>query len=249
MLTQLLRGTSYPFTAFGFIVHHHLLRWVLAPFLINVLLFGAFFVWTIIHISDVIHWMETGFLGEMNIVLFWIVAAIMLTIYVLIMAYIWSLIGGLVAAPFNQYLSVQSEHIEGLVSDHTTSWWHDLYRALVAELKKISFLLFLITPLVLLPLMLLHLIPGFGGVLYAILMFGYVSFATAFSFLDYVLENRRFGFREKLRFVMTNRAFCFGFGGVSALLLMIPFINVLFIPVLAVSATLMYIREPMQQKR
>lgn len=156
------------------------------------------------------------------------------------------LVGKIFSAPFNDALSAKVERAwSGAAGSGArfdvmeilrSSWW-----AVTWEAKKVFLYL-----LVLLPLLLLNIIPLAGSLLYTVLGFGFNVMFQAFDYLDFPLERRPgpvgpLGFRARGSIVWRHRYAMAGFGLSATVLLLVPLINVFFLPLAVTGATLLYL--------
>lgn len=135
------------------------------------------------------------------------------------------------SAPF---MSPVSEKIEAhlLGSDKTyrkTSFTDQLWRAIRINVRNL-FMELLIT----IPLLLLSFIPVIG-ILFTILIFFIQAYYAGFGNMDYTLE-RHYKYNESLNFVRRHRGLAIGNGIIFILFLLIPFIGVILVLPLSVTA-------------
>lgn len=215
--------------------HHHLIKYFLYPLAINLVVFSILFAGVLYFYGD---WL-TGIVtpGE---AWYWSLlygALIVLTalVFVLLMFFTFSIVGSIIAAPFNDMLSQQTEEIFFETSlDEPFSWevfWRDIGNTIVEQVQRLAFLLtiwLLVLPTLIIPLV--------GQIIVACVTF----LLLAFEYLDLPLSRRRLKFREKRRILWKHKFGMLGFGTACGLLLAIPFINVLSIPLSVIAGTLFY---------
>ncbi|WMI66564.1 EI24 domain-containing protein [Aestuariibaculum sp. YM273] len=145
------------------------------------------------------------------------------------------------SAPF---MSPVSEKIEAhlLGSDKTyriTSFTEQLWRAIRINVRNL-FMELLIT----IPLLILSFIPIIG-ILFTILIFFIQAYYAGFGNMDYTLE-RHYKYNESLNFVKRNRGLAIGNGIIFILFLLIPFIGVILVLPLSVTAASVKTIEALQ---
>ena len=87
---------------------------------------------------------------------------------------------------------------------------------------------------------LLNFLPVFGSIAYAVVGFLWASWAASMEFTGYAMDRRHLGLSRKWEILRRNPAPAFGFGIVTVVFLMIPFLNVLVVPVGAVGGTMLF---------
>jgi CysZ protein len=241
------QGVGLPFRGAGFLLSRpHLWSLVAIPLAINTILFCAvlFFGWSWFaeHLRA---WITTpqpeaawyirfglGALAFMAKLFFWLVVLLLVYLVFTPMALI-------IAAPFNDRLAEHAERACGFVVEderHTIGKvvGEALY-VLVGECKRLAAF-----GLVFLLIFLLNVIPVLGNALYPPIVFVWGCVSAAFEFASYPADRRHFPFRRKWAMVRCHPAFSLGFGCVTVLCLMIPFLNVLIVPVSAVAGTFLF---------
>ena len=230
---RFFKGTGYLFRgASTLLTGRGLWRWALLPLIINFVLFaavGAFGVWAAFHYTG-------GAAGESwwATLLALLAAALTLAAYFLVGFFTFGLVANLLASPFNELLSQGTERLltgaTGEIKDRVLA--AEMLRAALAALK-----LFALEMAITVPALLALLIPVVGPVLLALLG----GFFLALAFLDYPLDRRKLGVKQKLAFCRRHRAEAMGFGLTVYAAMLVPFLNVLMIPAAAVGATRLYL--------
>ncbi len=226
-------GAAYFFRGLGMLLTGRLpLRWAVAPVLLSLFVFLIVMVaavWTAVHLSSQAAddaWSRTlwGSLGG------FVVFALVL----LIGFFTFGMLAAVVAAPFNELISQATERVltghTGEIKDR--SFAADMLRATLAAVK-----LFLMEMVVVIPALLLLLIPVAGPVLFALP----AGFFLALAYVDYPLDRRKLGLRQKMAYGFRHLPEIMGFGLVAYLAMLVPFVNVLMIPVAAVGATRLFL--------
>jgi CysZ protein len=86
----------------------------------------------------------------------------------------------------------------------------------------------------------LSFIPAAGTVIFTVVSFYWICRYSAFEFVCYSADRRRLPWKEVWRMLRGNWPVSSGFGAMTALLLMIPFVNVLIVTVSAVGGTFLF---------
>lgn len=145
-------------------------------------------------------------------------------------------VGGIVASPFNDALS---EHVEDrllpehrIVRDEEDSIAWGILRSIAASAAIMG-----TYAAVMVPVLLLNLIPGFGQVASTGIGAVVSAFFLTLEFTDATLDRRGNRLRDKVGMINSNRTLSLGFGFGSSLLMWVPFLNFLTIPIAVVAGT------------
>jgi CysZ protein len=111
----------------------------------------------------------------------------------------------------------------------------DTARAVVSALQRLT-----LFGVVYVPLLLLSVVPVLG-VVGAVGTFLYSCFFLALNFLDPVLDRRKLGLREKLRWSRSVLGAHMGFGFMLFGLMLVPVVNLLIAPCFVVGGTLLWV--------
>jgi len=237
-------GARYLLRGFGLISRPGLRKFVIAPLLINILIFALgmvvlgnyfqmFMDWALAWLPD---WEWLSWLRSLLWFLFVILAA-------LIVFYTFSIIANIVAAPFNGLLSARVEaQFTGKIPAFAESFGQMLGRTLRSEVAKLSYLLTRLLGLALLSLFLM-IIPGLQ-ILIAPMWFLFGAWILALEYMDYPLNNNGGDFRFTKQYAKNHRVLSWGFGGVTALLTSLPIINFFVMPAAVAGGTLLWVENP-----
>lgn len=147
------------------------------------------------------------------------------------------LVGGLIAAPFNDFLSDRAEsHLlpDDAVPSSEASLVDGTLRALISTVSVLG--AYAVT---MVPILALNLIPGLGSILSTAL--GTIA-GAGFLALEYCsgpLERRELRLGQRIRLLRRHAALAFGFGLGTAAFLWIPLVNFLTIPVAVVAGVML----------
>jgi len=85
------------------------------------------------------------------------------------------------------------------------------------------------------------LIPGIGQALWTVGSVGWTIYWIAYEYLDITANRHEYGFLEVVRAVRAHASASLGFGAALYLMLLVPLLNVVFIPVGAVGAAIFFV--------
>lgn len=147
-------------------------------------------------------------------------------------------VGGLVAVPFNDFLSQAVE--ESILPARNEPFTWGLFVSDMRMSLSHSLLGLFCYVAVLVPVLLLNVVPGIGSVAATGLGGVVTAVFLAREMLDGPLSRDRLPFGVKLEVLKGHRALVLGFGGATAGLLWVPGLNLLSIPCSVVGGTLLY---------
>jgi len=153
------------------------------------------------------------------------------------------LVANVLASPFLDVLASRVERIEtGDVRDDSASGLigsaAEVLRALREELRRAVFFLAVVGALVALG----FLIPG-AQLLTGPAIAVFAVFFLPLDYASYTLDRRRYSFRQKRRWLLSNKPSAMGFGGAAFLICWVPGLNFLAMPLLVVGGTLLALRN------
>lgn len=248
------RGLFYPVLAFRLIrADAALRRYALLPFLINLAIFavavGAFAFWcddlvrlltAWAHVArpQAWYWIPLYWLAR---AFRWLLALLLAIAALLVVWFTFTLIGNVIASPFNELLSAATECRLGLRAPDDggkglLAMGREARRAVGDELRRTAF--FVLVQAALLPL---NLIPVAGSVAYATISVAFGVLFVALDFTDYAMSRRRLPFAERRRTVFRHRALMAGFGSSLFLTIFVPGLSLLCMPLGVVGGTLLYL--------
>jgi CysZ protein len=233
-----LTGAGYLLKGLRWLPRPRLRGFVIAPLLINTLLFGGLIWWG----ADEFGLLLDALLAQLPTGLDWLrwliwplfaVAALVVSFYT------FTLVATLIASPFNGLLA---ERVEDLANPQAARpparlLWQEMLLALPAELRKLGY--FLLRGL---PLLLLFFIPGVNTAA-PLLWMAFSAWMLALQFADYPMANHAIPFREQRRLLGRCRRLALGFGGAVLLMAMIPVVNFLVVPAAVIGATLIWVEQ------
>lgn len=236
-LAQFSLGFFYPFRSFKLLLGTpSLWRFVIIPFGINLVVFsGAVYFGFDFFSGRVVAQIPQGDAWYWGIV-YYVAWAIAMLLTAVLVFFTFTVVGNLIASPFNELLSERAEELlSGTGSSEAFSlqvFLADTRRTLAVELKKVG--LFVVAMVLILPL---NLLPGIGSLIYTILAVSLTIFFLVVEYLGIVLARQRFTFAQQRQFIFSRLFLMAGFGTGVLSLLAIPLLQFLCIPVAVVAAT------------
>ena len=240
MPTPALSGPQYLREGLKLVLSPGLRLFVLLPLAINLILFVALIGFAIDQFSG---WLASlmgslpGWLSFLDFLL-WPLFVILLLLMVF---FTFTLLANIIAAPFNGFLAEKVEVVVRGADNFPPFSWAELLamvpRTLKRELRKLSYFL----PRAI-GLLLLSLIPGLNLIATPLwLLFG--VWMMAVQYIDYPCDNHKVSWDDMLAWLRAKRWQSLGFGGITYVALLIPFVNILMMPAAVAGATLFWVRE------
>jgi CysZ protein len=246
-------GLRYPWRGARFVYFEHkgLMRFWLPPVLITcALLIAAVYGALSLHagVSEAL-WSTpggSGFAASLQRFahgLFeWLVALVLLAVGVVAVA----LLSSVIAAPFNDALSEAVESIEcGRAAPRFSlrGALRDVVRGVALEALKLAGYAGVMLGLFLVGLLL----PGVGTVLQSVVSAGLTALFLALDHVDWAASRAGLDARARLAFARRNLPTMLGFGAGVWVLLLLPFVNLLFMPAAVAGGTLLFLELGDQQ--
>jgi len=214
---------------------------VLIPLVINIILFSALLFWGYSAFSGMIksqisQWEDPAWylkgLAIMARIFFWLLSLI--AVYL-----IFTPSALIIASPFSDLLAESAEKECGFVVREEKPFlrkilWEAMF-AIRAEIKRMAF--FLSVFIILFPA---NFIPIIGSVVYVIMSFIWSCFGFAFEFTGFATDRRHIRLKEKLKFLKRHLSFFMGFGFLTTILFMVPFLNVFAVSLSAISGSIAF---------
>lgn len=239
-MKDFLFGFTYPFRSLKFFFSHTvLIKYSIAPMLINLLIYGSVFIFSYNWLMGSLDkWLgientEAGFWLKFIYIVLLIIGFLLL----LFVCYLlFAILGNIITAPFNEEISQRVEEIvsKGKI-EHKIGFWEDAYISIKGEVQKLLFYLS-----ILLLIFSLNIIPVAGSVLATTIGVIFSCFYNALDFLDYPMTRKKMRFRDKLKVTQKGKLVTFGFGFTSFLLMFLPVVNVFMKPILVAAGTALY---------
>lgn len=228
-------GAGYLIAGFKLIRLKGIKRFVFIPLLVNLILFASAFGYLF---SQLDNWMLAieQWLPE---ALSWLTLVIepVAILFVLVMfSFIFSSVTNWLAAPFNGLLAEKLELIltgKNMPDGSATAIIKDIPRTLSREWCKLKYYL----PRAAGFFLLYWFIPVIGQVLW----FLFLAWMMAIQYKDYAFDNHKIPFDEMKVTLAQRKGLSYSFGITAAIFSMIPFVNLVIMPVAICGATALWV--------
>lgn len=237
------RGFFAPFRSIRILRKYPLLmRYILIPILINTVVFtGAVYLGLDFFATNVVANLPFGDAWYWA-VLYWLTWIIAFLVTAIVVFFSFTVIGNLIASPFNDLLSERTEEVLSGQSNQESfslsQFCSDAWRTLLMEIKKMA--IFVLVMVLILPL---NFFPGIGSMAYSVLAISLTLFFLCFEYLGFVLVRKHQFFAEQRRYVFSHKFMMLGFSCGVLALLAIPFLQLLCIPLAVIGMTRLWCEE------
>ena len=206
--------------------------YALAPFLLNGIVWTAIAWYGVAHFSEFSVWIAGWFSQEPGRALRIVIQILVGAILVLGGLLLFTVVGSVLAAPFNSLLSERAMRVLGAWrGEGSERLWKGAWRSIRDELAK--FFCLAVVQLLLLPL---HLVPLIGSAVHIGISLVFTALFLAYDYADYALEMYRWNFAAKRRYLMRHLGASLGFGTMVMLTLLVPFLGYFTMPIAVVGA-------------
>ncbi|BAU76423.1 sulfate transporter CysZ [Metapseudomonas furukawaii] len=235
-----LTGPQYLGEGLKLVLRPGLRLFVLLPLTVNLLLFAALIGFAIQEFSGWVDALMPTLPDWLGFLQYLIWPLFVLLVLVLVF-FTFTLLANIIAAPFNGFLAEKVEVVVRGTDDFPAFSWGELLamipRTMGREMRKLAYFL---------PragaLLILSFVPGVNLLATPLwIIFG--IWMMAVQYIDYPADNHKLGWNEMLAWLRQKRWQSLGFGGITYLALMIPFVNVVMMPAAVAGATLFWVRE------
>lgn len=227
---------------FGLIFTSGLRRYVVIPFLINLILFSGMIFYAYSYFDG---WMSglleyvPGFLMFLVDYLFGLLWLLFFFVIMAFMFYTFTIVANIVAAPFNAILAVQVEKKlkGGQINHYEVSWFKLVPRTIARELGKLMYYLPRLIGLVLLSVTpMLNLIAPVLWVLFG-------AWMMTVQYADYAADNNGKSFSDLRSSMSGNRSDSLVFGISVYIMMILPVINLLVLPASVAGGTVLWVNR------
>lgn len=237
MSNSLLGGACYALAGFKFIGKPRLRRFVVIPFLLNLILFSVGLWFGTQWIDSYIDNLLPGWLEWLRF-LIW---PLLFTAALVVIFSTFTMIANLLGAPFNSMLAEAVEtRLSGrelINNPETSSIAKDALLSVKSELGKLAF--FGIRAI---PLLILFIIPGIN-ILAPFVWFLFGAWMLVHQYMDFPMANNGLIFKQQRPVLKAKRSMIIGFGLAVMAMTLIPILNFFAMPVAVCGATYMWHEE------
>ena len=219
-------AVGYLFKGLSLLTSTSLRSFILIPILINVVLYSAALTLGYYYISDLINQFIPSWLHWLS----WVLWPMFFISFFIAGFFTFTILANLLASPF--YGKLSSKTLVLVSNTVAEAKEQPLPLVVSAELKRATYLLTRAIPLVI-----LSFIPGLN-VLAPFLWALFGAWGMALEYCAYPLENAGVLFTEQQQLLKSVRLGALSFGGVAALAITIPVLNILIAPAAVIGATL-----------
>ena len=232
----LLKKANNPLIAVGFLLrgmkllsHPTLRTFIIIPILINVVLYSVVLALGYYYVDELITQAIPDWLHWLN----WILWPLFFISFFVLSFFSFTVLANLIASPFYGLLAARTQ---SLISGQAQIVEQPLSQVLIAESKRVFYILTRI-----LPLLVLFLIPVINVIAsFVLAIFG--AWCLAMEYMAYPLENQGLLFAEQKDLLKSVRLGALSFGGLTMLGLTLPVLNIIIAPAAVIGATL-YLHE------
>lgn len=237
MIADITTGTRALARSFSLLNQPGIRMYVIVPFLINLLLFGALIWYGYGQFQIFIGWLMSfvpGFLGFIESIL-WLIFVVLAA---LIVFFVFTPVANIVAAPFNALMSEKIEaHLTGRPPASDISFTQMALDAIGSQLRKLVYIM-----LWSVGLLLVSFIPVVN-LISPVLWIVFGSWLLSLEYFDYPMGNHDLVFAEQKRSLARRRGLSLGFGGGIMIMTSVPIVNFFAMPVGVAGATLLWVEQ------
>jgi CysZ protein len=229
-------GALYFLRGIGLAFKPGVRAYVIVPLAVNILLFSLIIYFGAGQFQQLLDWLLPTWLDWLAVVLL----PLFLIVALIIVFFTFSLVGNLIAAPFNGLLAEAVEsHLTGEAISGGT--WAELVaevgRTFMSEFRKLGYIaLWGIPALILFVIPVVNIVAPFLWIVFS-------AWMLAISYVDYPMGNHRLSFPEQRRRLAERRYLALGFGAAVMAALAIPVVNFLVIPAAVCGATALWVEQ------
>ncbi len=244
MIKDSIQGAKYFLSGFSLIRKPGVRRFVIIPFILNILIFAVLINYSYQQFGDLLNWLipsEDSWLNWLR----WILIPIFFSVVAVAMFFLFTIVASIISAPFAGPLAVAVEfHLTGK-QDTSDFVWRDflasIIPSIISELQKMLYYI-----VITLPFIILFVIAFFVPLLNVVASIAWLlvtAWVLSVQYADYAFDNHDIAFPELRQRLGKRRFMAFGFGGSAMVMMSIPIINFILIPVAIAGATAMSFKE------
>ena len=228
-------GPQYLLRGFALLREPGIRPFAIIPLIINIVLIVALFAGGALGMGQLLDsWLSwlPGWLEWLKTLL-WILFAIGL---IVLLAFSFTILANLIAAPFNGWLSAKvEEHLTGKKPETGMTMAQEAIQSIRVELGLLWFFLSRAAILGIVSLLLFW-IPLVNAVL-PVIWFAFSAYMLALEYLDHPMANHGLDFKDKRRMLAQHRSLSLSFGATATLLTTLPLVNLFIMPAAVAGAT------------
>lgn len=221
-----MQAAGYLIQGFKLLGNPGLRKFILIPVFINLVLYSAALFLGYHYVGELISQFIPGWLQWLS----WILWPLFFISFFIAGFFTFNLLANLLAAPFYGHLSAKTLAI--ITGQSAATAEQPVAKVMAAELKRAAYFASRALPLVLLSI--IPVINLLAPVLWA--LFG--AWGMALEYMAYPLENKGLLFSEQKQFVNSIKTGALSFGGLAALGMTIPVLNIIVAPAAVIGATI-----------
>ena len=234
MVGDFARGFRYGVSGLRWLGRPGLRHLVIAPLLINAVIFTLGFVWLWAQIESA-HGALVGWLPDALDWLAWLLWPLALAAMLIIVWTGFTLVANLIGSPFNGLLSERVVKLHApAAATEGAPLWSELVRAPLAEARKLLYFALLAIPALL--LVLLPVINVLAPIVWGV----YGAWIMAVEYCDYPMGNAGLRFGAQRRVLRQRRGLALGFGAGVTVITIVPGLNLVAMPAAVIGATLLW---------
>jgi len=244
MNTTKTSSPAYLLKGFKLLSHPRVRLFVIAPLLINFLLFAIITTWAFGEFNDALTVM-LGNIPEWLQFLAWIIWPIFVVLLLMVYGYTFAIVSNLIGSPFYGLLA---ERIAEVISNESNNTPMTLkkcakigQRAFIRELQKLWYFLPRLAAVVITSAVLTF-IPIVSVIAPAI-TFLWGAWSLSLQYLDYPADNSEVDFKQLLSSLRRSRSTSIGFGGIVLGVSAIPIVNLFAAPAAVAGATMLWVEK------
>lgn len=235
--SQVSAGFHYFIYGWQLLLQRQLMPFVILPVIINTVVMVGL-IW--LFFANIGGWLDAMLPSWLEWLSFVLIPLIFLMILV-IFYFTFTTLANFVAAPFNALLAEKVEQQltgENLTEMTMAEMMKDVPRMLKREWQKMWYSI----PR-LLALFLLGFVPVVGQTVIPVLTFMFGAWLLAIQYCDYPFDNHKISFARMRNALIQQRTMNFTFGALVSLFTMVPFLNLVAMPVAVCGAAAMWVKE------
>jgi CysZ protein len=235
-----LTGAGYLLRGFRLLARSGIKRYVVAPLLVNIIVFGTLFYLLWSQFGSLRTYVE-GWLPDWLDFLSWLLLPLVVLLSALVLFFGFSALGNLFAAPFNGFLAEAVERtLTGTAPEASggfASVMREAARDVRSQIRKLGYFVSRAVPL-----LLFFLVPGLN-LAAPFLWFAFSAWMLAVEYADYAMANHGLSFSQQRDILAHRRWLALGFGGATSVALLVPGLNLAVIPAAVAGATALWVEQ------